>query len=341
MESEKSTKRAILAAAACEGIYMAIGMIVQLIFIGVFSLLLLAVESGNSIGSYSILALVFMLLISIPISYVEYKLAFFIIPKIAKNTPTTILGFRILGWVLIILTVFDFFYSVSDKSSTSFYSLIIGILYIRQAKKMEKLSKKDYTQPEQNGSEENVQKSMEPSSSAIIQNAEAATDNFTLIAQNVATIFYIVHHSDFGEKITEKQKLYATALIDLYAYISNGTISVEETARSVRYATTGFLVLSPCRKDHGFLDYDSTSHVVNLAMQLEAMIFDSDTNLSRQEIVDAVVEKKPAIKNMVNQTLMQGETSPIYDDLIPYAMKSLQSKDFQSIVLSYEELSDA
>lgn len=177
---------------------------------------------------------------------------------------------------------------------------------------------------------------LDSSHSAFLE-SKPASDNFTLIAQNVATIFYIVFHSDFGEKITEKQKLYATALIDLYAYISNGTISVDEAARSVRYATTGYLVLFPYRNDHGFLDYDATSHVVNLAMQLEAMIFNSDTNLSRQEIVNAVVEKKAAIKNMVNQTLMQGEASPLYNDILPYVMQSLESEDFQSIVISCED----
>lgn len=138
MESEKSTKRAVLAAAACEGIYLAIGIAVQIIATIVAIILTAVSNSGGSVAGAAALALIILSIAAIPIAYLEYKLAMRLIPKIAENTPTEILGFRILGWLLIGLNVVDFFLSVSDQSSASVAGIVIGILYIRHAKKLDK-----------------------------------------------------------------------------------------------------------------------------------------------------------------------------------------------------------
>ena len=138
MENEKSTKRAILAAAACEGIYIAIGIAVQLI-----TTIVVLIVTSSSVGreaatSLALATIVILVIAAGPIAYFEYKLAMRLIPRIAVNTPTTILGFRILGWLLIGLNVIDFFLSVSGQSSASFAGIVIGILYIRHAKKLDK-----------------------------------------------------------------------------------------------------------------------------------------------------------------------------------------------------------
>lgn len=136
MESEKSTKRAILAAAACEGIFIAIGLAVQLI---ITIVLLIVTSSSKEVAtSLALVTIVILAIAAWPIAYFEYKLAMRLIPRIAGNTPTEILGFRILGWLLIGLNVIDFFLSVSDQSSASVAGIVIGILYLRHAKKMEK-----------------------------------------------------------------------------------------------------------------------------------------------------------------------------------------------------------
>ena len=136
MESERSTKRAILAAAACEGIYIAIGLAAQLITTIV--VLIVASSSKEVATSLALVTIVILAIAAWPIAYFEYKLAMRLIPRIAGNTPTEILGFRILGWLLIGLNVIDFFLSVSDQSSASVAGIVIGILYLRHAKKMEK-----------------------------------------------------------------------------------------------------------------------------------------------------------------------------------------------------------
>lgn len=139
MESEKSTKRAILAAAACEGIYLAIGIAVQII-IGIIAAILISVSnSGGSVTGAATLVFVIIPVVATAIAYWEYKLAMRLIPKIAMNTQTEILGFRILGWMLIGLNVIDFFLSVSGQYSASMAGIVIGILFLRNARKMDKM----------------------------------------------------------------------------------------------------------------------------------------------------------------------------------------------------------
>lgn len=136
MESERSTKRALLAAAACEGIFIAIGIAAQLITTIV--VLIVASSSKEVATSLALVTIVILAIVAWPIAYFEYKLAMSLIPRIAGDTPTEILGFRILGWLLIGLNVIDFFLSVSEQSSASVAGIVIGILYLRHAKKMEK-----------------------------------------------------------------------------------------------------------------------------------------------------------------------------------------------------------
>ena len=136
MGNEKSTKQAILAAAACEGIFIAIGLAAQLITTIV--VLIVASSSKEVATSLALVTIVILAIVAWPIAYFEYKLAMSLIPRIAGNTPTEILGFRILGWLLIGLNVIDFFISVSEQSSASMAGIVIGILYLRHAKKMEK-----------------------------------------------------------------------------------------------------------------------------------------------------------------------------------------------------------
>ena len=136
MESERSTKQAILAAAACEGIFIAIGLAAQLITTIV--VLIVASSSKEVATSLALVTIVILAIAAWPIAYFEYKLAMSLIPRIAGDTPTEILGFRILGWLLIGLNVIDFFISVSEQRSASVAGIVIGILYLRHAKKMEK-----------------------------------------------------------------------------------------------------------------------------------------------------------------------------------------------------------
>lgn len=165
----------------------------------------------------------------------------------------------------------------------------------------------------------------------------AAGDNFRFVAQNIATIYYVVDHSPFGATLNNSQKLYATALIDTYAYIAKGTISMEDVAKGVSYAQAGITVLFPFHRQHGMLYCNEHSDLVHLAMQIEAMIFSVDTNLHPNQIIEAVVSHKESIAEMITQTVFQGTSSPLYKNVLKKAAVHLQDPDFQHIVLVCEK----
>lgn len=167
-----------------------------------------------------------------------------------------------------------------------------------------------------------------------------AGDNFRFVAQNIATIYYVVDHSAFGHTLNNSQKLYATALIDTFAYIQNGRISMEDVARGVSIAKAGATALFPYRQLHGMLYCHEHSDLIHLAMQLEAMIFNADTNAHPNQIIDMVVSKKEDIANMVTKTMDQGCRSPLYKNVFNNISGHLQDPDFQYIVLAYEGFHD-
>ena len=168
MENEKSTKRAILAAAACEGIYIAIGIAVQLITTIVVLIVTSSYVGREAATSLALATIVILVIAAGPIAYFEYKLAMRLIP-------TTILGFRILGWLLIGLNVIDFFLSVSGQSSASFAGIVIGILYIRHAKKLDK----QYTDTKE--CHENQKPVFPDASAPATSEADAAQPNATAV----------------------------------------------------------------------------------------------------------------------------------------------------------------
>lgn len=160
----------------------------------------------------------------------------------------------------------------------------------------------------------------------------SAGDNFRYIAQNVATIYYVIDNSKFGATITDRQKLYATALIDTYAYISNGTISLEDIARGVSASQAGMIILFPYSRQHGIFDIRDNCDLLNLTMQLEAMIFNADSNVHPNQIIDTIVSKKDSISDMINKTISQGTKCPLYKTVLKNTNAHLQDQDFQYIV---------
>lgn len=160
-----------------------------------------------------------------------------------------------------------------------------------------------------------------------------AGGNFRFVAQNIATIYYVVDHSAFGRTLNDTQKLYATALIDAYAYIINGTISMEDVARGVSLAQAGITSLFPYHRQHGILYCHDHSDLIHLTMQLEAMIFNVDTNVHPDQIIEMVVSQKENIADIVDKTILQGSRSPLYNNVLKNVTVHLEDPDFQYIVL--------
>ena len=168
----------------------------------------------------------------------------------------------------------------------------------------------------------------------------SAGGNFRFVAQNIATIYCIVEHSSFGKTLTKEQKMYAAALIDMYAYLSKGAYQPIDVAMAVDYARGGIVSLFPHNKVHGLLDRNENADLVNLSMQLEAMIFSVDTNVPDKEIVDMVVSEKSTISDAVNQIVSQGSNGAMYKKMYTYVQQHLSDPSLQNIVLVCENFQD-
>lgn len=170
--------------------------------------------------------------------------------------------------------------------------------------------------------------------------AVSTGDNFRFVAQNVAAIYCIVERSLFGMTLNKVQKLYATALIDMYTYLSRGVYQPLDVAMAVDFASGGIVSLFPYNRVHGLLDRDENADLINLAMQLEAMIFSIDTNISDNEIIDLVISEKGTISTAVNQIVSQGSKGSYYQQLYNYVQKHTTEPSFQNIVLACENFQD-
>ncbi len=161
--------------------------------------------------------------------------------------------------------------------------------------------------------------------------------NYRYIAENVATIYYIIQNSEFGKKLTEKQLLAGTALIDLMPYIQNQTIRAVELSDALLQADVGEVSISFFSKRHSdmFEQYPNKK-LVNLVMQLEAMIFRADSNMSNQVIVDAVIGNKSVIQNAIEKVLLEGKEGKCYSTILSRVTDYINDEGFQQAVLAYK-----
>ncbi len=175
------------------------------------------------------------------------------------------------------------------------------------------------------------------------ESVQGNSDNLYLIAQNVAAIYSIVDHSLFGLTLNKKQKLYATALIDMYAYLSRGVFTALDIAKAVDYATNGIISLFPYMRLHGTNDLihkKDNAELIFLVMQLEAMIFNTDTQISSDDIINMIIAEKESISVTVNQVISYGPTGIFYKQLYDYVQKHIYDPAFQNIVLVCENFQD-
>lgn len=134
-----------------------------------------------------------------------------------------------------------------------------------------------------------------------------AGGNFALIAKNVAILYMAFDSHPTSKNWDEDKKLFAAALLDLDSYIHKGAISLSDVARAVLFSKSGSIALPPMYiRSHGLLDYYKHYSVVNLAMQVEAIIIDADFGYDPYEIMDMVVSEKSTIKNTVINTMENG-----------------------------------
>lgn len=169
------------------------------------------------------------------------------------------------------------------------------------------------------------------------KNANKAGGNFGYIAQNIATIYYVLKNSEFGKQLTEDQLLFATALFDTIIYIKESTITIEEIKESVVLSKIGHVRIFPYEKEHeAFCSNTKNRYLIGLAMQVEALIFTAEMLANYRDIVDIIVDKKAKIADTINQTLEQGKNCILYPAVYENVNRWINEQDLRKLILSFE-----
>ena len=171
-----------------------------------------------------------------------------------------------------------------------------------------------------------------------LKNAAAAGGNFGFIAQNVATIYYVLGELPFGKTIDDDKRLYATGILDAIVYIANGSIAEEDISDCVLCGKVGRVSLGLYYQEHRDLfDYEENRDLIGLTMQLEALIFSvSNTDVDYREIVNQVVAQKKTISDMVNRTLKEGKKSPLYQNVLFNVSNWLSDPQIVELINGYQ-----
>lgn len=162
-------------------------------------------------------------------------------------------------------------------------------------------------------------------------------DTFNFIAVNMAVIYYVIKNSKFGKTLTPNQILYATALCDTASYLFSGKIDTDEIKEALFVSQASSVKIGFYSQSHNIFEYIPNRELVNLTLQIEAMIFTIDTNVDYHDIVDIVISKKDIISNQIEKTLNQGDTAPLYDTINKNISEIIKQKEFQELIYEYED----
>ncbi len=133
-------------------------------------------------------------------------------------------------------------------------------------------------------------------------------NNYTLIARNTTFIYEILRH-DFKDIFPDKDTLLATCgVIDALVYITSGNFTVEDVKRGVLAAKAGYCRIGIATLDIfdnalnatlGLLDDENTSDLIAFIINLEALIFYSDSKVSTELILSSIKSKHNLINDVV------------------------------------------
>lgn len=158
--------------------------------------------------------------------------------------------------------------------------------------------------------------------------------NFKFIAKNIATIYYVINNSEFGKQLPESQKLFATALCDTMAYTFSGKLSEDDIMEAV---FTGTVIAEGSRGLYKKYENMKNRDLINVTMQIEALIFSVDTNVSPTDIINSVINNRKKIATTVNKTLSLGEKCDIYSVVYDNVNIWINDKDFRELVYLYDD----
>lgn len=174
-----------------------------------------------------------------------------------------------------------------------------------------------------------------------VKNGMAAGGNFGFIAQNMACIYYVVDNHPLTKDLPSQNKLYATALFDLIAYLMDGSMDINMIAAGVRAAYHGDIRIGFTTRSHstmfGVGGNSEYPRLVNTTMQVESMIFMlSNPEFGVDRIIDSVIENKEVIEQMVDKTMAEGDKCNLYNNVFQNVNGYLREESILEIIKQFD-----
>ena len=129
--------------------------------------------------------------------------------------------------------------------------------------------------------------------------------------------------------------LFAVAFADTLAYLENGSMTLYDIQEGVKMSQGGIVCLNFYHKVHGLINSYGNDDLLNLVMQIEAMIFNVDMKVGYRDLVDMVISEKKVISDAINKTLEQGTHSEYYPSLYPVYSAWIRELSIQETILAY------
>lgn len=176
-------------------------------------------------------------------------------------------------------------------------------------------------------------------SNSPILNMFRSGGNFRLIAHHISMIYYCVCENPAFSKLNKMQRLLASAIIDCYPYLTDGSMSLEELQNAVLCGCVSNVSLcfrSVSHRDISQPPYD-LRELVGLIMQCEALIFFSDESihLSPEDIVQSIVSHKSEIVKSVSTVMSKGRSFYLYQEEFARVSQWASIPDFADDMLNY------
>ena len=170
-------------------------------------------------------------------------------------------------------------------------------------------------------------------------------DDFTLIADNVLA-FYLIMRENYASAFDTDQLLFGACMMDIFAYLQNGTLTPRDAGRAVYFGKRGELSVGGKKMVHVDLpeggdaaDYapDEKELVINVIMQLECVIMSVAKRRTDPLRILAVVDsKKDLIRETVSKGLEEGKNHKFYAALEDQVKLWMEEKTFNNMVAGFK-----
>lgn len=164
----------------------------------------------------------------------------------------------------------------------------------------------------------------------------APIDNFTYIAENVATIYYMVKNSDMCDHITEEEALFITGVCASTEYVRQKESFFGGIFFSVKNATHQRFIPAFSSKRFRFSCDARHKNLVGFILNLESIMFAFDTDFDHETIADCVLERQQDIADTAVLTYSLGTASRLYEHIF-FNFQIQSSVGFETLIEAFHE----